>query len=168
MTTATTSRAIEMKMQIPLFGVVEMIPQNLTSQLENAVRDFIVKSHFPEGINPEGFFYQTLEAIANATYLGGGGDFWLGQINGEVVVYVLAHVGKDLDNKLTYHVSQAWVRRDYRNTHFVKQWWSAIQRRAKNLFCGHLVITSTRNPRAYEKFLGGGLKEYAVLLKQEL
>lgn len=163
----TSSNAIVMELERkPVFRVVKEIPAGMTKQLEAAVRDFIASSHTPEGIDPDGFYYQTLEAIAQATYLNGGGEFWLGTIDGAPVIYILAHVGKDMDSRLTYHVNQAWVRRDYRANPVVKEWWEAVRQRAKDLMCGHLVITSSRNWKAYERFLGHGLKLYATLLKE--
>lgn len=152
----------------PVFRVVKEIPPSMVPQVEEGVLDFMKTSHFPKGIDPQGFYHQTLEAIAQATYLGGGGEFWLGTIDGQVVIYILGHVGKDMDNRLTYHVSQAWVRKDYRRNPVVKEWWEAIRQRAKNLFCGHLVITSSRNYKAYERFLGHGMHLYATMLKEEL
>lgn len=169
MNSQTMSNAIEVSIQDkPHFRVVNAIPEGFTKQIENAVRDFIVSSRTPEGVDHSGFYYQTLEAIASATYLNGGGEFWVGTENGRLLIYIIAHISKDIDQRLTYHVSQAWVHPKYRGNLVVKEWWEAIRERAKNLFCGHLVITSTRNPKAYERFLGNGMKKYAVIMKEEL
>lgn len=152
----------------PSFGVVERILPIFANQIEGAVKDFIKSSHISEDIDHEGFYYQTLEAIANSTYMRGGGDFWMGVKDNELLIYIIAHVGKDLDNRLAYTVSQAWVRKDYRGNPIVKEWWEAIRQRAKDLFCKHLVIISSRNPEAYERFLGHGMKLYATMLKESL
>lgn len=150
----------------PYFRVVKSIPDGMSKQIEAAVIDFIKTSHLPKGIDVGGFYQQTLSAIANSTYLGGGGDFWLGIKDGKVVTYVMAFIGKDIDHRMSYTVTQAWVRKDYRGNPVVKEWWEQIRQRAKDLFCGHLVITSSRNPMAYKRFLGHGMSEYAVLLKE--
>lgn len=152
----------------PSFGVVKVIPKWAVPELELAVKDFIATSHLPSGIDVSGFYYQTLEAIANATYLGGSGDFWLATINGRVVVYGLAHISKDIDQKLCYHISQMWVAKEFRGKPIVKEWYEIIIERAKSCFCKHLVIVSSRNPEAYKRFLGHGLHDYATLLKCEL
>jgi hypothetical protein len=98
----------------PIYRVVKSIPAEYAAQIENAVMDFIDSSDTPDGVDRKGFYFQTLEAIANATYLGGGGEFWLGEHHGKVVIYALAHVGKEFDNRLGYHISQTWVHPDYR------------------------------------------------------
>lgn len=169
MTTSTSSDArLEQLQETAYFRVVKSIPEGVTRQIENAVNDFIASSHMPNGVDPTGFYFQTLEAIANATYLGGGGEFWIGTKDGELLIYILGHVAKDIDNRLSYHVSQAWVREDHRGRPVVKEWWEAVRERAKSLFCKHLVITSTRNPKAYQRFLGHGMTQYAVMMKEEL
>lgn len=152
----------------PSFGVVKIIPKWAVPQVEAAVKDFIKTSHLPQGIDIPGFYYQTLEAIAGATYLGGSGDFWLATHNGQVVVYGLAHISKDIDQKLCYHISQMWVTKEFRGKPIVKTWWEQIRQRAKDCFCKHLVITSSRNPKAYKRFLGNGMHDYATLLKEEI
>lgn len=170
MTSTTASREIPITfIQKPTFEVVKSIPEHLTPQIESAVRDFIVSSHSDDGtISVPGFYNQTLQCMANATYLGQGGELWLGTLNGQLLIYILALVNTDIDGRLTYHVSQAWVREDYRGNLIVKDWWEAVRKRAKNLFCSHLVIVSSRGHKAYERFLGHGLKLYAHMLKEEL
>jgi hypothetical protein len=147
--------------------VIKELQPSLTPQVEAAVRDFMRESDL-NGVNEEGFYYQTLESIAAATYLGGGGEFWVATKDGELLIYILASVGKDFDNRLTYHVNQAWVRKDYRGRPIVKAWWEAIRERARSLMCGHLAITSSRGVKAYERFLGHGMKYYASILKESL
>lgn len=150
----------------PFFRVVKAIPEGISTQIEEAVLDFIRTSHVPSGIYLSGFYQQTLAAIANTTHMGGGGDFWIGVKDGKLTTYVLAHVTKDIDHRMSYNISQAWVSKDYRGKPIVKEWYEQIRQRAKDLFCGHLVITSSRNPRAYKRFLGHGMDDYAILLKE--
>lgn len=148
----------------PSYEVVKTIQPYLRPQIEAAVKDFIVASKTNEGVNVEGFYYQTLEAIANSTHLGGPGEFWVGVKDGQLLIYALCHISKDIDNKMTYHVSQTWVRKDYRGNPVVKEWWEDMRQRAKDLMCGHLAITSSRGSKAYERFLGHGMKHYACML----
>lgn len=152
----------------PHFSIVKAIPDGLAPQIEVAVRDFMVSSHLPEGVDPEGFFQQTLQAIASASYLNQGGELWLGILNGKLVTYILARVGADFDGKLAYTVSQAWVRKDQRGQKWVKLAWEKVRQRAKDCLCSHFAIFSTRgNDKAYCRFLGKGFHFYSSILKQE-
>lgn len=152
----------------PYFRVVKSLPVGLTPQIEAAIQDFMLTSHMPEGIELRGFYYQTLQAMANAAILGGGGELWLGTIEGELVVYVLAYINNDFDGRLAYHVSQAWIKKEYRGKPIAKEWWAQIKQRARDCLCGHLCLTSSRNPKAYARWLGDGMTYYAALLKQAL
>ena len=165
-TTTLSSNIIARMEPKPCFRVVKAIPEGMSKQVEAAVVDFIKTSHLPKGIDVGGFYQQTLSAIANATYMGGGGDFWIGTENGKITTYVMAFVGKDIDHRMSYTISQAWVRKDYRGNKIVKEWYDQIRQRAKDLFCGHLVLTSSRNPRAYKRFLGYGMDHYCTMLKE--
>lgn len=153
----------------PAFGLARTIPKGLSPQIENAVRDFIVSSHLPDGVNQMGFFNQTLQSIASASYLNQGGDFWLGTMNGNLVIYILAHIGNDYDGRLSYTVTQAWVRKDQRGKKWVKEVWEEVRARAKNCMCKHFSVISSRGKTAaYCRFLGKGFHPYAEILKEEL
>lgn len=152
----------------PVLGIIKEIPKEIAPQLESAVIDFMETSHSPQGVNKEGFFNQTLESIANCTYLRGNGELWASIFEGKLLSYALASITRDVDGRLTYHVYQAWVCKEYRRNPIVKEWWEQIRVRAKGLFCKHLLITSSRNTEAYKRFLGHGLHEYAVLLKEDI
>ncbi len=162
------SQSIPIVQEKPYFRVIKSIPDGMSVQIESAIVDFMKTSHLPEGIEQRGFYNQTLQAIANAAILGGGGEFWIGTINGELVIYTIAYINNDFDGRLAYHVSQTWVKKEYRGKPIVKEWWNAIKQRAKDCLCGHLCLTSSRNPKAYERWLGDGIKHYATLLKQTL
>lgn len=155
--------------EMPDFRVFKFIPEGMAPQIEEAVIDFIKTSHVPDGIDKNGFYFQTLETIANSSVLGGGGDLWLGIIDGELVTYILARICKDFDQKLTYQVSQAWVRKDQRGQRWVKVAWNKVRQRAKDCFCKHFSVISSRgNDRAYCRFLGKGFHFYASILKEEI
>ena len=150
------------------FGLCRTIPDGIPKQIETAVRDFIKVSHTPEGVDHVGFYRQTLQAIASATVLNGAGDLWLGMLNGELYTYLLCHFTNDIDGRLTYIVSQAWVRKDQRGQPWVKWAWERVRKRAKDSFCGHFMVISSRgNDLAYCRFLGKGFKPYASLLKED-
>jgi hypothetical protein len=153
----------------PLFRIVKEIPPAITPQLELAVKDFIVSSHLPKGVDPKGFYYQTLQGLASASYLGQGGELWLGTVKGELWIYLMAHVGQDYDQRLTYTVTQAWVKKSQRGKPWVKKVWEQVRQRAKDCMCGHFVVISSRgNDKAYCRFLGKGFHFYASILKEEL
>lgn len=157
------------KITSPQFEVVKTIPEGMSKQIEEAVVDFIKTSHVPEGVDLRGFYHQTLEAIANASYLNGGGELWLGILDGELVTYILARICKDFDHRMTYQVSQAWVRKDQRGKPWVKEAWNKVRARAKSCFCYHFSVISSRgNDKAYCRFLGKGFRFYASILKEEL
>lgn len=152
----------------PHFALSKNIGNGIAPQIELGVRDFIESSHLPDGIDKEGFFRQTLQAIASASYLNQGGDLWLGIMDGELVTYILAHVGNDYDGRLAYTVTQAWVRKDQRGKKWVKEAWEMVRKRAKECFCKHFVVISSRgNDAAYCRFLGKGFHFYASILKEE-
>lgn len=153
----------------PAFGISRTIPEGFAPQIENAVRDFIVSSHLPNGVEIEGFYRQTLQAIAAASYLNQGGELWLGFMNGRLVTYILAHVNNDFDGRLAYTVSQAWVRKDQRGKPWVKWAWEKVRQRAKDCLCKHFVVYSSRGKtKAYCRFLGNGFHPYAEILKEEI
>lgn len=152
----------------PIFGLVRAIPEGIAPQIEAAVRDFMVSSHLPDGVDKEGFYRQTLQAIAAASYLNQGGDLWLGMMNGRLVTYILSHIGNDFDGKLAYTTTQAWVRKDQRGKKWVKEAWEQVRQRAKNCLCHHFVVFSSRGKtKAYCRFLGKGFHPYAEILKEE-
>lgn len=153
----------------PAFGLHTSIPEGMAPQLEDAVREFIVSSHLPEGVDAGGFYLQTLQSMAAASYLHQGGELWLGISGGKLWIYLLAHIGNDYDGKLAYTVTQAWVRPDQRGKPWVKEVWKQVRERAKNCFCKHfVVISSLGRTKAYCRFLGKGFHSYAEILKEEL
>jgi len=151
----------------PRIKIIKQLPLSLNKKaIERAVSGFVRESHV-QG-DPLGVFNQTLESIANMTFLGGQGNFWLAEYQGEVAGYVIARFTKDIDGKLTYWVSQAWASQIFRGQPLVKEWWSVIKEHATKHFCKHLVVVSSRNSKAYERWFGSGIKEYATLMMEDL
>lgn len=152
----------------PQFQLIRELPKALNAgAIERAVQKFVTACAMD--VDPIGFYNQTLQRIAGATFLGqAGGEFWLAHAFGEVAGYALASVSIDIDSRLTYWVAQSWVDPIWRGSPVVKQSWQAIRKRAADLMCAHLVIVSCRNPKAECRWLGEGMQIYATLLKQEL
>lgn len=120
--------------------------------------------------NPLGFYNQTIEVIANATFLNRGGDFWLiwDDETKEALGYAICSISKDIDNQLTYWGTQAYADKRIRHKSIIKELWNDIEEFAKQRFCKHFVMVSSRETKAYQKFLGNEWHEYAVLLKKEI
>lgn len=153
----------------PIFEIANKIPQNMGDQIQRAVLDFIASSGLPEGVDRKGFYYQTLQAIANSAIIGQGRELWLGIRDGELFTYILAAIGPDFDGRLAYTVMQGWVKPDQRGKPWVRKAWQTVRQRAKDTLCSHFVVYSTKsNTEAYCRFLGKGFRKYSEILKEEL
>lgn len=148
--------------------IVKQLPRPYNS-LMYALQCFLTESHMPDGVDVKGLYHQTIENFLSATELQIPGRYlWLYQEDGIVKIYVLSHISKDIDNRLCYWVTQAWVDKELRGTKKVKECWEKLKSHAKDLLCAHIVIPSTRNPKAYCRFLGGRMSEYATIIQQEI
>ena len=153
----------------PVFERVQAIPEGFSEQIQEAVKDFIQTSPLPQGVEERGFYYQTLQAIAQSALWGQGRDLWLGIHGNELYTYILATLSPDFDGRLAYTVSQAWVRKDQRGKPWVRKAWQKVRQRAVDTLCSHFVVYSTKeNTKAYCRFLGKGFKKYSEILKEEL
>lgn len=157
---------VTLSLKKPVFERVTAIPEGFSDQVADAVVDFMECSKMAYGVNQQGFLHQTFQAMANMTVLGNMGDLWLAISGKELVGYVLARVTNDIDGRLTYWVSQAWARKDHRNTDLAKEAWQKIRQRAKDCLCSHIVIVAGRNPKAYKRLFK--LHDYATLLKEDI
>lgn len=155
--------------EVPVFELAKEIPRGMNQQFSDAVQDFIKSSGLPEGIDKNGFYYQTLQAIANSVILGQGRELWLGINGSELYTYILASIAPDFDGRLAYTVHQAWVRKDQRGKPWVKESWQKVRRRAKDTLCSHFVVHSTKErTNVYCRFLGKGFRKIAEILKEEI
>lgn len=155
--------------QKPVFEICRAIPEGLREQISKAVIDFVVASELPKGIDKNGFYYQTLQSIANSAILGQGRELWLGIHGDELWTYILAGIAPDFDGRLAYTVHQAWVRKDQRGKPWVREAWQKVRERAKDTLCSHFVVNSTKGrTEAYCRFLGKNFHKVAEVLKEEL
>ncbi len=139
--------------------------------IEAAVRSFVEDSHAEEsGANKLGLYHQTIEGIAAATVfkMDQSRQFWVADEEGEVMAYALTHVSKDVDNSLCFWMTQAWVHPILRGSKQVKGWLQLLRAEAKKNLCKHIIIPSSRENRAYCRFLGKGWKPYVTLLKEDI
>lgn len=149
------------------FQIVKDLPPLKPLAIEEAIYAFI--SEIDVKGDPVGFYNQTINSIAASTYLRQGGDFWLAHEDGQVIAYALGHVTRDIDNRLTYWLSQAWIRPSHRGLSFAKECWEKMRQQAKHYMCAHIVVVSGRsNNEAYCRFLGPNYAPYATLLKEDL
>lgn len=144
----------------------ELPPTLRPGTIERAVQSLI--NEIEINGDPIGFFNSTIESIANATFLKKGGDFWLVEEDGEAVAYALGSTCPDVDGSMTYHLPQAWVHKRFRRKEIVKEWVRQIRARAKNCLAKYILITASRNPAAFSRWLGNGTHIYATILKENL
>jgi hypothetical protein len=135
--------------------------------IESAIEKFIEETNLD--VDKTGFFNQTLEKFAKGLLFSDPTiDIWLSDKDGEIDGYVVVHLAKDIDNSLCYWISQAWASKDMRANGFTKECWVRLKKRANELQCKHVVLVSSRNNDAFNRFLGGKFKEYATILTMDL
>lgn len=149
------------------FRIVNDLNETIARQLAGAINEFMKDSDLGRGVDEIGYFEATKNAMIEACL--GNGDLWIGTLDEALVIYILAGMSNEVDNRLTYWVSQAWVRKDQRGLPWVRQAWQTIRERAIETKCAHIVTISGReNNEAYCRFLGKGWHIYGVLLKEDL
>lgn len=141
------------------------LPKLKEREVEVAIIQFVKDSGMMDDV--DGFLTQTLTSIHNAVYRNTG-DFWIAEKDGEIMAYLLGHVTVDIDNQLTYWLTQAWVNPLMRGKREVKSWWQMVREQAKRYLCKHIVVVSGRGTEAYCRWLGQGWHEYARLLKEDI
>lgn len=152
----------------PSLQLTRELPKDLNPKaIERAVERFLLEVDCKGDL--VGFFNQTIQKIAAATFLRiPGQDFWLATQDGEVAGYALASVVNDIDGSLCYWATQCWADPKFRALPWVKQGYDKIFDHAKNVLCRYVVLVSTRDDKAYCRFLGRGAHKYASLLKIDL
>jgi hypothetical protein len=155
----------------PQFQRVTELPRHLNPQaIEKAVAAFVRDSRASRvPLDLGGLYNQLIENIAAITVFKTPGHFfWAACEGGDVVAFALTHVSKDVDNSLCYWMSDAWVDPRWRRQPEVKSWFQQLRQHAKDSFCKHIIIPSSRGVKAYCRFLGKDWHPYVALLKQDL
>lgn len=153
--------------EIPEFNRIKEFPTSLKKRaIDEAVNRFVFESKM-EG-DPVGASRQLLKSIANAVVNAGNSHFWLAESGGDVAGFLLATVTVDIDDRLTYWCSAAWVAPRFRRHPGVLGWWDKVKKEAKRQLCSHIVLVSSRNPFAYRRWLKTNFKNYAVLLMEDI
>jgi len=137
--------------------------------IEDAVKRFIVDSRVTN-VNIEGMYNQSLKSIAQSIIFDTSDkqQFWMADDGTDVMAYYLAHICVDVDDQLTYTISQAWVHPSLRGNKQVKIWWQQMQDTAQQYMCKHILIPASRNVKSYLRFLGQGFHEYVTLIKKDI
>jgi hypothetical protein len=148
---------------------IKELPKLSHLAIERAVESFIKDSRV-KNVDQVGMFNQTLESIAQATMFSSNNaqHFWLADNGSDVMAYAIAHITKDIDNRLTYIISQAWVAKELRGKKIVKIWFNQIQEEAKRNLCKHVMFPASRDVKAYLRYLGRDYHTYATLIKREI
>lgn len=141
-------------------------------ELERAVKNFCQESdtEYNSVENKQGLYQQTMQNIGNIVVNKPNNQFlWIdvdevGTVNG----YVLTHISRDVDNELCYYMTQAWLHPKFRNTKYSHETINLLRSHAKTLLCKHIIVVSSRNTKAYIRFLRGKFKPYVTLLKEDI
>lgn len=154
-----------------MFQIVKDFPLP-AYELDKAVSQFCQESDDPTHdapVDKRGLYTQTLDNIAQIlVYKPEGRYFWLDHDEKKVLAYALTHVSRDVDNQYCYYMTQAWVHPSMRGTSAVKEMYQKLRQHAKDLLCKHIIVVSSRNDKAYLRFLGKGWKPYVTLLKEDI
>jgi len=147
---------------------VKSIPASLNPKaIERAVASFVEQSH-ADNVDKNGYYNQIIENMAAVLlFRQPGRNVWIAEDAGEVIGFALTHVAKDVDNKLCYWMTDAWIDPKWRHT-VAKEWHMLMEADAAASFCKHIIIPSSREPKSYCKFLGQGWHQYVVLLKKDI
>ena len=138
--------------------------------IEKAVDRFVKESNRDNTpLDNLGFYTQTLQLIAQAILSKNeNSQFWIALHKHEVIAYSLCNVSLDVDNTLCYWITQTYVNPIARCHPIIKIWRQQLFDEAKRLGCKHIIIPSSRNTKAYQRWLGEGWHPYVTLIKKDI
>lgn len=141
-------------------------PVHLVDELRICLKEMYTDSYVNYYLTEKGYIDHTMESVISA--FNGNGECWIALQDGKVVGFLLAGYSKEVDNEMTFIIKQAWVHPILRRTPRVKEMLRTITLNAKSLLARHVLIVSSRNPRAYLRWLGKGWQPVSTILKGEL
>lgn len=144
---------------------------SILTDLEHCVDDYIHTCKVEKcGVTPEGFKKQVLKAIGNSLdpRLPQAHCWLVLDDSGKVAGFSLTHFDVMVDDRLTYWMSDGWVREDLRNSHYVKEWVKEIRNFGVVSGASHILFPCSRAARAWQMFLGRKFKKYVTILKEDL
>lgn len=155
----------------PLLQQVTKLPDLKPGEIERAVDSFLKESGaLSEGVDPVGVFNQMIEGIVNITMFNTKPhkQFWLAHENGEVKAFALSHWAIDVDGKMCLWLTDAWIHPSIRGIKQAKEYFNVLREFGKKSLCKHLLVVSSRNNKAYCRFLGRGWKPFLTVLKEDI
>lgn len=139
---------------------------HLIDSLKETIRSMYLESHVDFYMTEKGYMDHTWDQIMSAAM--GQGEVWIALQDGKVVGWLLGGYNKDVDNEPTYVIKQAWVSPLIRRTPRVKEMLSQVLMNAKSNFSKHVLIVSSRNTRAYLRWLGKGWVPVTTIIKGDI
>lgn len=153
------------------FKKLRKIPnKQLIKSIENSVKEFVKESN-PDNtpLDEQGYYNQTIKSIAECVTLNTEEhQFWLAEYKNELLAYSICHVSLDVDNTLCYWITQTFLNPKVRRHKIIKIWRQQLYDEAQRLGCKHILIPSSRNNKAYCRWLGEGWHTYVTLLKKDI
>lgn len=138
----------------------------LIENLKETIRSMYYESHVDLYMSEKGYVDHTWDQMMAAAL--GQGEFWVEFQEGKVAGWLLGAYSKEFDNEPTYVIKQAWVDPLLRRTPRVKEMLAQILMNAKSNFAKHVLIVSSRNTKAYLRWLGKGWVPVTTIIKGEL
>lgn len=137
-------------------------------EIEHAVDLFVDESNqYGVPVDEDGFYNQTLATIVARGFHGKGGDLWLALDDGKVAAFAISHLSTDVDNKLCFWITCAYVAHGYRAKGLFAESYAILEAEARRLQAEHIILPSSRSVKAYTRKLKG-YHPYVVLLKKDL
>lgn len=143
------------------------MPVMLMDSLERCIRKMFMEGHIADFSSEDKFFKSTWDLVVAAS-LTGTNELWMAIDGHTVRGYGLCYGNKQIDGEPTFVIQQAWADPVYRRTPEVKRWLKVVLDNAKCNFFRHVLIISSRNQRAYLRWLGNGWTSHTSIIKGEL
>lgn len=131
----------------------------------NAIYDF---SEETVKTNKNKFFLRTIASVCSATDPSSSYDFWFVVDENNLLAYCLAEFGPGSDGSNTYYINQAWLHKSIRHKGLVKPWLDEIIASARSRGAEGISLFSSRNPKAYCRFLGKNWHHTTTILELSL
>lgn len=139
---------------------------HMIDQLLETLLAMYLESHVDFYMTEKGYVDHTWEAMMAA--VAGNGELWIAMQDGRVLGWLLSSYSKEVDNQPTFIIRQAWVDSTLRRTPRVKEMFGQILMNAKSNFARHVLIVSSRNTKAYLRWLGKGWVPVTTIIKGDL
>ncbi len=154
------------------FRKINEIPKGLNNgAIDRGIQAFVLDSRLdPEITDLRGLKQQLTDVFASVLLFKTAGPtfIWMAEDGGEVMGWSICRVSKDVDNSLCYWMTDAWVHPTMRRHPEVRHWYNQMRDDAKALMCKHILVPSSRNTKAYLRYLGKNWHKYIEILKEDI